>query len=172
MTLRCDGNSEESAAFGGPLYYGHSPSGYAPSNVFNYQTKAVHEVFESLSEKQRAVALRDGAWKDGADSVKPPKKGARVPGVSVGDMTRDQKALIESVMRALVAPYRKEDGDEVMEIVKANGGLDRIALAFYKDAETTEKLPWSYWRLEGPGFVWSYRALPHVHTFVHVNAKI
>lgn len=170
LTLRCDGNSEESAAFGGPLYYGHSPSGYAAGNVFNYQTKAVHEVFESLNEKQRAFALKDGTWKDGESSVKPPRKGAKLPGVGVGEMTRDQKGLIETVMRALVAPYRKEDGDEVMEIVKANGGLDRIALAFYRDAETTEKQPWSYWRLEGPGFVWSFRALPHIHTFVNVRA--
>ena len=41
LTVRCDGNSEEATAFGGPLYYGHSPNGYATTNVFNYQTKAV-----------------------------------------------------------------------------------------------------------------------------------
>src|SRR6185369_17305506 len=27
LTVRCDGNSEPGAAFGGPLFYGHSPNG-------------------------------------------------------------------------------------------------------------------------------------------------
>src|SRR5439155_25376436 len=39
LTVRCDGNSEEATAFGGPLYYGHSPSGYSDKNVFYHQTK-------------------------------------------------------------------------------------------------------------------------------------
>ena len=74
-------------------------------------------------------------------------------------------------MRQLIAPYRKEDGDEVMDIIKTNGGMEKLALAFYKDAETKDK-NWSYWRLEGPGFVWSYRALPHIHTFVNISSKL
>ena len=28
--------------------------------------------------------------------------------------------------------------------------------------------PWHFWRLEGPGFVWNYRVLPHVHCFVNI----
>jgi len=172
ITLRCDGNSEEKTAFGGPLYYGHSPSGYSPNNVFYYQTKALNEVYDALDEKQRKVGVMEGKWKDGVDSVKLPKKDAAVPGVKFADMSKDQKALIEKVMRELVAPYRKEDGDEVMEIIKANGGMEKIALAFYKEGETTEDKPWTYWRLEGPGFVWSFRALPHIHTFVNISSKI
>jgi hypothetical protein len=74
-------------------------------------------------------------------------------------------------MRELVAPYRKEDGDEVMEIIKANGGMEKISLAFYRDG-STGKEGWSFWRLEGPGFVWSFRALPHIHTFVNISSKI
>ena len=45
ITVRCDGNSEEKTAFGGPLYYGHSPSGYATNNVFYHQTKIANEMF-------------------------------------------------------------------------------------------------------------------------------
>ena len=74
-------------------------------------------------------------------------------------------------MKVLISPYRKEDGDEVMEIVKANGGMEQMSLAYYKDKETGKE-PWSFWRLEGPGFVWSYRALPHIHTFVNISSKI
>ena len=31
---------------------------------------------------------------------------------------------------------------------------------------------WHFWRLEGPGFVWNYRVLPHVHTFVNISSRI
>jgi hypothetical protein len=173
LTLRCDGNSEEKTAFGGPLYYGHSPSGYDTNNVFNYQTEAVNEVFASLNKQQQATAVKPGKWADGVTTVKLPGKEASLPGLSIHDMSKDQKELIETVMRQLVAPYRKEDGDEVMEIIKENGGMEKISLAFYQEkGEFNEKDKWTYWRLEGPGFVWSFRALPHIHTFVNISSKI
>jgi hypothetical protein len=31
---------------------------------------------------------------------------------------------------------------------------------------------WHFWRLEAPGFVWNFRVLPHVHTFVYISSKI
>jgi hypothetical protein len=172
LTVRCDGNSEEATAFGGPLYYGHSPSGYATTNVFYHQTKAANEMFASLNANQRKAAVKDGKWIDEHGTMKVPKKGAEVPGLSIGDMTKDQKELVEKIMKELVAPYRKEDGDEVMEIIKANGGMEKISLAYYQEVKPTDKEPWTYWRLEGPGFVWSFRALPHIHTFVSVNSKL
>jgi hypothetical protein len=172
LTVRCDGDSEEKTAFGGPLYYGHSPSGYASTNVFYHQTKASNEVFASLNEQQRKDAVKPGKWRDEHGTIKAPGKDAKVPGVAYADLTRDQKELVEKVMRELLAPYRKEDGDEVMEIIKANGGMDRICLAFYEEGKTSAREPWTYWRLEGPGFVWSYRALPHIHTFVSVSSKV
>ena len=172
ITVRCDGNSEEKTAFGGPLYYGHSPSGYATNNVFYHQTKAATDLYGALEAAQRKVAVLPGKWQDGVASVKLPKKDATLPGLAFADMTKDQKALTEKVMKELVAPYRKEDGDEVMEIIKANGGMEKLAMAFYQEGKTSDKEPWSHWRLEGPGFVWSYRSLPHVHTFVNISSKL
>jgi hypothetical protein len=172
LTVRCDGNSEEATAFGGPLYYGHSPSGYAKTNVFFDQTKIVTELHDALDEKQRKVAVMPGKWKDEHGTIKPPKKDAAIPGLCFADMSRDQKELVEKVMKELVSPYRKEDGDEVMEIVKANGGMEKINLAFYQEGKNNAKEPWTYWRLEGPGFVWSFRALPHIHTFVNISSKL
>jgi len=172
LTVRCDGNSEEATAFGGPLYYGHSPSGYATTNVFYNQTKASNELYGALDEQQRKVAVMPGKWMDEHGTMKVPAKDAKVPGLSIHDMARDQKELIEKVMRELISPYRKEDGDEVMEIIKSNGGMEKISLAYYQEAKPTDKEPWTYWRLEGPGFVWSFRALPHIHTFVYINSKL
>jgi hypothetical protein len=175
LTVRCDGNSEEATAFGGPLYYGHSPSGFATTNVFYHQTKAAMELFNALDKSAKEVALitdEKKKWRDEHGGIKVPKKGDPVPGLYFKDMTPTQKELTEKLMKELISPYRKEDGDEVMELIKATGGMEKIAMAFYTEGRVSEKEPWTYWRLEGPGFVWSFRALPHIHTFVHVNSKL
>lgn len=171
LTIRCDGNSEESAAFGGPLYYGHTPNGYSDKNVFYHQTKTADELFRTITADQKKAGVMGGKWQDGIASVKLPPKAHAPAGLAYSAMTKEQREMTEKVMRVLVSPYRKEDGDEVMDIIKANGGMEKLALAFYTDADTKDK-GWSYWRLEGPGFVWSYRALPHIHTFVNVSSKL
>jgi hypothetical protein len=171
LTVRCDGNSEESTAFGGPLYYGHSPSGYATTNVFHKQTKAATELFSTLDADAKKTAVLSGKWKDEHNGVPVPKKDAKVPGLCFKDMTKDQKSRTEALMKELVSPYRKEDGDEVMELIKATGGMEKLSMAFYEEGKVSEKEPWTYWRLEGPGFVWSFRALPHIHTFVNISSK-
>ena len=171
--MRCDGNSEEATAFGGPLYYGHSPSGYAEHERLLQPDEGVAELPRRSRPRSNARSpVKPGKWKDEHGTIKPPKKDATVPGLRFADMTRDQKELVEKVMKELVSPYRKEDGDEVMEIVKANGGMEKINLAFYQEGKNTAKEPWTYWRLEGPGFVWSFRALPHIHTFVNISSKL
>jgi len=171
ITVRCDGNSEEGTAFGGPLYYGHSPNGYSDRNLFNYQTKAVLEVHKALSEKQRKLATIEQNPGELAPSIRFKKPEEQKPGLSFGEMSKDQQALVEKVMRIIVSPFRKEDADEVMEIVKANGGLQKIHLGFFKKADTKEG-QWDFWRLEGPGFVWNFRVLPHVHTYVNIASHL
>ena len=133
LTLRCDANSEEGAAFGGPLYYGHTPDGYSDDNIFYYQTKAVRSVFNALDGKQRKTAVLDGTPGEQAASVKFRKPADAMPGLPIRDMSADQRKLVEFVMRELISPYRKEDGDEVMEVIKANGGMEKVSLAFYRD---------------------------------------
>jgi hypothetical protein len=172
LTLRCDGNSLEGAAFGGPMYYGHSPNGYSENNIFNYQTKSTLKVFKALDRKQRAKAIVKGSPGEQAPSVRFRKPTEAKPGISCADLTAEQKALVEQVMRDVLSPYRKEDTDEVMEILKSNGGLDKLHLAFYKDNAMNDRERWHFWRLEGPGFVWNYRVLPHVHTYVHISSKV
>jgi hypothetical protein len=168
LTVRCDGNSEPGAAFGGPMYYGHSPDGYSARNVFNYQTQRVRELYDALSEQQRRTAVVTGSPGEQERSV---QFRDQHPGLQASELTADQKRLVEAVMRDILQPYRREDADEVMQIVRQNGGLERIHLAFYKDAGSNDDTRWHFWRLEGPGFVWNYRVLPHVHTFVNIAAR-
>ncbi len=164
LTVRCDGNSEPDTAFGGPMYYGHTPDGYSDENIFYYQTKAVRAVYDALSEKQRAAASIDGTPGELMKSVEFRKK---FPGLSIQELSKDQKALVQATMRELLSPFRKEDADEVMDILKATGGLEKIHLAFYFE-EFGDSKNWHFWRLEGPGFVWNFRVLPHVHTYVNI----
>lgn len=172
LTVRCDGNSEEGAAFGGPMYYGHSPNGYSDKNVFYYQTKNVLTVYESLSEAQQKKAVVTGSPGEHEPSIRFRRKGEPHPGIAFAELSADQRRLVERVMRDVLSPYRKEDADEVMDIVKANGGLEKIHLAFYQDMAMNDKERWHFWRLEGPGFVWNYRVLPHVHTYVNISSKV
>ena len=165
LTTRCDGNSQAGTGFGGPLYYGHSANGYADTNVYVYQTRQAHEMFESLDGEQRKKAMVDPEKRtDGREALEfqDPR-----PGIAVSELSPDQKQQVEKVMRTILDPFRKEDADEVMQIVKDNGGMDQMQIAFYGDV-VDDRQRWSCWRLEGPGFIWNFRVLPHVHTFVNV----
>ncbi len=171
ITVRCDGNSQPNAAFGGPIYYGHSPDGYSPRNIFYYQTRSVLNVFDCLTEGQRRRAIVIGSPGEHEPSVQFRRAGEVHPGIAAADLTADQRSLIETVMREVLSPFRREDANEVMDIVRQNGGLERIHLAFYQDRRVQDDNSWHFWRLEGPGFVWNYRVLPHVHTYVNIAAR-
>ncbi len=167
LTVRCDGNSEPHTAFGGPIYYGHSPHGYSQRNIFYYQTRSVLNVFDSLSQAQRRQAVVIGSPGELAPSIRFRPSGQPHPGLAAAELTAEQRRLVETVMRDILSPFRREDTDEVMDIVRRNGGPERIHLAFYKERDL-EDSPYHFWRLEGPGFVWNYRVLPHVHTYVNI----
>lgn len=168
LTFRCDGNSEPGAAFGGPMYYGHSANGYADANVYLYQTQQAHAVFEALDEKQRKQALAPTNPGDGQRAIRFRDTGETRPGIAYGELSADQQELVTSVMKTLLGPFRAEDADEVMQLIKVNGGMEKIHMAFYRDGEVGSRQRWDVWRLEGPGFVWNFRVLPHVHCFVNI----
>ena len=171
MTLRCDGNSADSVAFGGPIFYGHAASGFDekpghPGNVYWEQALAANKVYEMLDGKQRKLAEvaktpveQDSGFRGAADPF---------PGIPVTDMSSDQKELVQQTLQKLLAPYRQSDRDEVVACLKAQGGLDKCSLAFYTDEDLGEDRVWDNWRLEGPSFVWYFRGVPHVHVWVNV----
>jgi len=171
LTIRCDGNTEDGVAFGGPLYYGHSPNGYVERNLFNYQTKSALAVFEALTEAQRKQAVCADKPLEGLPSVQFRAAGEKRPGIAVSELSKEAQALVDKVMTDLLSPYRKTDVDEVMQIVKAQG-REKMNMAFYAEPDAKATQPWSFWRMEAPGFVWNFRVLPHVHTYVNISAKI
>ncbi len=168
LTVRCDGNSVPDAAFGGPIYYGHSPYGWSQRNLFFPQTRVARDVFESLNESQRRQAHATFGSGERPELEESVRFRDRHPGIPASELTADQRALLERLMRSVLSPYRAEDAEEAMQIVRRNGGLERLHLAFYQDQGNNPQSPWSFWRIEGPGFVWNFRVLPHVHTYVNI----
>ena len=170
VTLRADGHSLGAAAFGGPIFYGHAPKDTEdpnhPGNIYWQQAQQANEVFKALDGKQRDKALLEKAPNESAVKL----QGAKgvFPGVAIGDLSRDQKALVRKTMQALLSPYRPSDAKEVMRDIAANGGLDKIHLSFYKQDDLGHDGVWDIWRLEGPALVWHFRGAPHVHTWVNV----
>ncbi|MCY2965231.1 MAG: DUF3500 domain-containing protein [Planctomycetota bacterium] len=167
LTLRADGNSVDKAAFGGPIIYGHGEEN-PKQNLFLEQTHRVNQVFRALDPKQAERALVAKAPPEAAVEL---QGGAgKFPGVPVGDLSADQKGLVEKTLKHLLSPYRADDVDEVFALLKANGGLDKLHLAFYQEGDLLEDKEWDIWRVEGPGFVWHFRGAPHVHAYINIGA--
>ena len=86
-------------------------------------------------------------------------------------MSADQKQLVETTLKVLLAPYRQEDVDEALAIMKSGGGLDKLNLAFYQQDDLQNDKVWDIWRVEGPSFVWHFRGAPHVHAYINIGVK-
>ena len=168
LTLRADGDSVDKAAFGGPIIYGHGEED-PKENLFHYQTKATNEVFKALDAKQMTQALVKQAPSESAVALQ--GDGGKFPGIGVGELSDDQKKLVESTLKTLLAPYRPEDVDEVMAIIKSSGGIDKLHMAFYQNGDLKDDKVWDIWRVEGPSLVWHFRGAPHVHAYINIGVK-
>ena len=166
LTLRADGNSVDKAAFGGPIVYGHGEEN-PKENLFLYQTQQVNEVFKALDANQSKLALVATAPKEDAVSLQ--GETGKFAGIGVGQLSSDQKQLVEKTLKVLLAPYRQEDADEAMDIVKSTGGIDKLHMAFYQQGDLGNDKVWDIWRVEGPSFVWHFRGAPHVHAYINIG---
>lgn len=170
-TMRCDGNTTDHVCFGAPIVYGHAASGYYeksahPGNVFWHQAVAANNVFQMLDGKQRRQALLPKAPDEAQIAFQ--GKDGKFPGVSIGELSNDQRKHCQDVLAKLIEPYRQSDQDEVVAALKAQGGLDKCSLAFYRFDDMGDDGVWDNWRIEGPSFVWHYRGAPHVHVWVNI----
>ncbi len=179
LTIRCDGDSVDHVAFGGPIFYGHAASSFNeevghPGNVFWYQAQKANALYKMLDGKQRAQALVEQAPHESKVHFGGPD--GRPQGIIISELSSDQKEYAQKVLDALVEPYRKADQADVRKCLNTAGGLDLCRLAFYKSGDLGNDGEWDNWRLEGPSFVWHYRGTPHVHVWVNIaddpNVKI
>jgi hypothetical protein len=136
-TIRCDGDSEPGAAFGGPISYGHAAdSGFSetadhPGNVFWHQGKLANKVFQALDGPQREQALvLKGSPGDEEKSIRLRQEG-EFEGIAVAGHPKDVKALVEDCLRGLLAPYRASDVEEALKLVRDGGGVDALRMVYY-----------------------------------------
>jgi len=175
-TRRCDGDSVEGAAFGGPIFYGHAAKGFYekadhPGNAYWFQAVRANQVFQMLDGKQRKLALLDEPREEkGTDTVRLTGKKRDLPGIRVSELSRDQKEQVQKVMADLLAPFRQSDADEAMKLVQANG-FDNLHMAFYRNHDIGEGGVWDVWQIEGPAMLWYFRGEPHVHTWVNIRRQ-
>ena len=174
-TRRCDGDAMDGRAFGGPIFYGHAAESFNekpdhPGNVYWYQAKRANEVYAALDSRQRKAALRnDPRPEQGNKTIELTGKGKELPGVACSDLSPDQKELVKATLNDLLAPFRPVDVAETMKVLEANGGIDAMSMAFYKNMDVGDDGVWDVWQIQGPGMIWYFRGDPHVHTWVHIK---
>jgi len=175
-TVRCDGDANNGAAFGGPMFYGHASQNFNeapdhPKNVYWYQARRANEVFQALDGKQRAAALLGDPREEKATAtIALRKPGEAISGLPVAEMKRDQRELVEKVLADLLLPFRKKDADQAMQDIRRNG-VEGLTMSFYKNLDIGNDGVWDVWQLESPSMIWYFRGAPHVHTWVNVRAK-
>jgi hypothetical protein len=171
-TLRCDGNSAEHVAFGGPIFYGHQagPEDMEkpdhPGNVFWEQALAANALYKLLDGKQ--LKLAEVPETPPEDSVAFRGPSGDIPGLPVSEMSGDQKQAMIATLNKLLEPFRGSDRDEVQQCIASQGGIEKLRLSFFTDDDIGGDKVWDNWRLEGPSFVWHFRGSPHVHVWVNV----
>ena len=176
LTVRVDGNSIDSMAFGGPVFHGHQASQTSglnekvghPGNIWWPQALEANKVFEMLDGKQREKALV--AQLPAEQSVGFRGKDGKFPGITVSELSADQKAQLQRAVKLVFEPYRNTDRDEVNQCLNKQGGLDACSLAFYAQGDIGDDGIWDNWRLEGPAFVFYFRGSPHVHMWVNIGS--
>jgi hypothetical protein len=175
-TRRCDGDSVAGAAFGGPIFYGHQsgpkdeePANH-PGNIFWYQAKRVNEVFAAMDGRQRNAALVDGRSRPerASETVRLSGQKKGLPGIRLGELSRDQRDLVRKVMSDLLQPFRTVDAQESMRLVESQGFED-LHLAYFKQQDLGGDGVWDVWQIEGPQMLWYFRGEPHVHCWVHIR---
>jgi len=173
-TVRCDGDSVDGAAFGGPIFYGHAAHSFNeqphhPDNVYWYQAKRANEVFQALDGKQRQMALLDDPRREQASETVALKKPGEIVGLPLTDLSRDQAGLVDAVLDDLLLPFCDQDRAEAMKLIRDAGGVAALSMSFYKNLDVGDDGVWDVWQLESPTMVWYFRGAPHVHTWVNIQ---
>ena len=175
-TRRCDGDSVEGIAFGGPIFYGHAAGSFYEKadhkgNAYWFQAKRANELYQALDGKQRKVALLDKRSRGERGNKTIQTKGSTkgLEGLPASELSPDQKGLLGKVLGGLLAPFRKKDADEAMKLIEAND-LNKLHLSYYKKENIGEDEVWDVWQVEGPKMIWYFRGKPHVHVWANIEA--
>jgi hypothetical protein len=175
-TRRCDGDSVEGAAFGGPIFYGHAAEGFVekphhPGNAYWYQAKRANEVFQMLDGRQRKLALIDECRDEEATkTVELTGRKNGLEGIPLTELTADQKSKVRETLVDILAPYRAKDVKEALKLVD-DAGFDHLHMAFSENEDVGKDKVWDVWQIEGPSMICYFRGDPHVHAWIHIRNR-
>ena len=125
MTLRCDGDSADHVAFGGPIFYGHAPvfneDPNHTDNVFWHQAVAANDLYKMLDGKQQRQAAVPKTPREQAVGFKGAK--ATVSGLPVADISSDQREHLQKRWQR----YREELREDLQAFLDELSTMDRAA---------------------------------------------
>jgi Protein of unknown function (DUF3500) len=172
LNLRLGGRSREGVAFGGPNIYGDqrgdSRQGL-PRNVYRYQFRTAHRLFQELEPDQQQAALLPRAPIQ--TQVELQGRGGSFPGVEIGSLSPGSRAVARELVDEILSNYSPEDVAYAMRCLEENGGIDGLSLSYYEDGEVNGSGEYQIFRLEGPAAVFYFRGYPHVHAFINVGME-
>lgn len=173
LNLRIGGRSQEGVAFGGPQVYGDQRGDGdvgLPGNVYQYQLRLGQELVESLSPAERQVVRQPLAPPQTSIEVR--GASGRFDGISLSDLSVDQRRRARELIGAILANYEPADVAYAWECIDANGGIEAFHLADYEQDFQGGRLaggaPSQVIRLESPAAVFHYRGEPHLHALFNV----
>jgi len=174
-TRRCDGDSVEGIAFGGPIFYGHAADSFYEGpdhkgSAYWYQAKSANALYNALDGRQRKLALIDDVGPDERKTRTVMLKGKSegIMGIPGSELSADQKGLLKQTLADLLAMFRKQDADEAQRLIEA-GGYDKLHMAYFKQQDIGKDKVWDVWQVESPNMIWYFRGDPHVHAWLHIK---
>ena len=176
-TRRCDGDSVEGTAFGGPIFYGYAGESFYekphhPGNVYWFQAKRANNVFDMMDGKQRKLALLgESRGENGPKTVELTGKKKGLAGIPMSELSSDQKNEVLNVLDDLLLPFREADRKESLKLIEKSG-FDHLHLSFYKNEDVGNDGVWDVFQIEGPHMIWYFRGDPHVHSWVHIKGSV
>jgi len=169
LNLRLGGQSREAVAFGGPQVYGDQRGNGRPGlpgNLYRYQFETAQRLFVSLPRSQQQLALLPSAPIQ--TQIELQGTAGVFAGISVATLAPDHRAMVRTLIDAMVSTYPPDDVAYAWQCLDNNGGVDNLSLAYYQDGEVDNSGQYQIFRLEGPAAVFYFRGAPHVHAFINV----
>ncbi len=109
------------------------------------KAKRMNAVFASMEGRQRSAALVDGHSQPERASDTVRLSGQKnLPGIRLGELSREQRNLVRKVMSDLLLPFRSVDAEESMRLVESQGFED-LHLTYFKRQDLRGAGVWDVW---------------------------
>jgi hypothetical protein len=140
----------------GPILLGSNPG-----TLFTEQEEAAMAAWKALTDDERKKCRLPGTGTSG----QPLKKDT---GLLVGDLPEERRRLVQAMLDERLRFFSDPIRENVLKIIRGNGGLERMRLAWFGDPATRAADGGKYdWKLVGDGFLCDFESTNgHVHTTI------